>query len=65
MEPSSDATVSTRASTLCPLREAAGTPFAMWDLDATAAIEPGDVRCCDVLFATLARFLPLTSADFE
>jgi len=45
---------------VCPVRDPAGRPIAVWDLDATQPITPGDVRFFDVLFATLARTVELT-----
>jgi putative methionine-R-sulfoxide reductase with GAF domain len=48
-----------------PVRGPDGGPVAVWDLDATARIEPGDVRFVDVLFATLSRCLEFSRADFE
>ena len=45
---------------VCPVRDPAGRPIAVWDLDATRRITPGDVRFFDVLFATLARTIDLS-----
>lgn len=54
----------TVAGIVSPLRDAAGRPVAVWDLDATQAIEPGDVRFVDVLFATLSRCVAIDAESF-
>ena len=54
----------TVAGIVAPVRGPSGAPVAVWDLDATQPIEPGDVRAMDVLFATLACCFELRSADF-
>ncbi|MEM9382641.1 MAG: hypothetical protein AAGB93_21995 [Planctomycetota bacterium] len=54
----------TVAGIVAPVRDPAGAPIAVWDLDATRPIEPCDVRVMDVLFATLARCVELRPEDF-
>ena len=63
---SCDATsgLSTRAGIVAPLRGPDARPVAVWDLDSTEPIEPGDVRFFDVLTATLARTVWITRAAF-
>ncbi len=56
--------LATVSGIVCPVRDAGGRPFAVWDLDAAQPVEPADVRFCDVLFSSLARFVPLSPADF-
>jgi len=55
--------LSTVAGIVAPVRDPAGRPFAVWDLDATADVHPGEVRFVDVLFASLARFRELDVLD--
>lgn len=55
----------TVAGIVVPVRDPIGRPIAVWDLDATQPIEPGDVRVVDVLFATLARCLEFQPEDFR
>jgi len=64
---SCDATSGLRtvAGIVVPLRDARGRPIAVWDLDASEPVLPGDVRFFDVLFATLARCLALRPASFS
>lgn len=57
--------LSTVSSIVSPIRDPDGRPFAVWDLDSTQRIEPGDVRFCDVLFASLARCTRLEPAPFR
>lgn len=57
--------LTTKASIVCPIRDRSGAPFACWDLDSTAELEPGDVRFMDVFFATLCRTLDLERGDLE
>jgi putative methionine-R-sulfoxide reductase with GAF domain len=54
----------TVAGIVSPLRDPSGVPIAVWDLDSTRPIEPGDVRFADVLFATLSRSLALAGEHF-
>ena len=54
----------TVAGIVSPLRDAAGAPLAVWDLDSVQPIDPGDVRFVDVLFATLARAVRFERAHF-
>ena len=54
----------TVAGIVAPVRGPAGAPVAVWDLDSTQPIEPGDVRAMDVLFATLARCVEFAREDF-
>lgn len=49
---------------VCPVRDPGGVPVAVWDLDATERIEPGDVRALDVLFASAARCVPFARSSF-
>lgn len=62
---SCDATsgLATVSGIVCPIRDPAGKPVGVWDLDATMRVEPGDVRFVDVLFATLARCVDFSTAD--
>ena len=62
---SCDATsgLATVAGIVAPIRDPVGRPFAVWDLDATEDVHPGEVRFVDVLFASLARFRDLGPAD--
>ena len=55
--------LATVSGIVAPLRDPAGRPFAVWDLDAAQPVTPADVRFCDALFATLARLVPLAPAD--
>ena len=57
--------LSTVSGIVCPIRNPDGIPIAVWDLDATETIEPGDVRTMDVLFATLARCVAIEEGSFE
>jgi len=57
--------LATLAGIACPIRDPAGRPHAVWDLDATQPIVPGDVRFADVLFSTLARCVAFRPSDFE
>lgn len=56
--------LATVSGLVCPVRDPEGRPFAVWDLDAAQPVEPLDVRFCDVLFSSLARFVPLTRSAF-
>ncbi|MEE2941502.1 MAG: hypothetical protein VX460_14035 [Planctomycetota bacterium] len=64
---SCDATsgLGTVAGIVVPVRGAGGAPVAVWDLDSTEEIEPGDVRAMDVLFASLARTVDFDRAHFQ
>jgi len=55
--------LATVAGLVCPVRDARGVPIGVWDLDATRALEPGDVRFFDVLLASLARCVAFTASD--
>jgi len=55
----------TVAGVVVPVRGANGAPVAVWDLDSTERIEPGDVRAMDVLFASLARTVAFDRAHFQ
>lgn len=48
-----------------PVRGADGNPVAVWDLDATEPIDPGDVRAMDVLLGALARTVTFERAHFQ
>ena len=63
---SCDATsgLATVSGIVCPIRDANDRAIAVWDLDSTQTIDPADVRTMDVLFATLSRCKPITTADF-
>ena len=55
----------TVAGIVVPVRDVNGAPVAVWDLDSTERIEPGDVRAMDVLFASLARTIAFDRAHFQ
>lgn len=56
--------LSTVANIVTPIRSPDGVPIAVWDLDATSPVRPGDVRAMDVLFATLARTVAFSLSSF-
>ena len=55
--------LSTVSGLVVPVRDPSGRPVAVWDVDSTAVIELADVRFFDVLFATLARTVPIQRAE--
>ena len=56
--------LATVAGMVVPVRDPAGAPIAVWDLDATQPLQPGDVRFMDVLFATLGRCVAIDPTCF-
>jgi putative methionine-R-sulfoxide reductase with GAF domain len=56
--------LATVSGIVSPLRDSGGTAIAVWDLDATETIHPGDVRTMDVLFGTLARCVTIDGSCF-
>lgn len=56
--------LSTAAGIVCPIRDAAGAPIAVWDLDATEPLFPGDPVFLDRLFATLSALDPPSPETF-
>ena len=61
----SESNLTTLAGMVCPIRNAHGTPIAVWDLDATQAILPEDSLFFDRLFATLSALLKPEPATFS
>ena len=55
--------LSTVSGLVVPVRDPAGRPIAVWDMDSTTPVELVDVRYLDVLFATLARTIPIQRAE--
>lgn len=53
----------TASSIVCPLRSPEGSPVAVWDVDATQVVDPGDVRFFDVFFASLAKVVTIAKSD--
>ena len=59
-----DSGLRTVSGLVCPIRNGAGTPIAVWDLDCTAPLLPEDPLFFDRVFATLSAVVRPTSADF-
>jgi len=55
----------TLAGIVTPLRDPSGFPIGVWDLDASRAPSPLEVRFVDVFFATLSRCLGLHTGDLR
>ena len=50
----SESGLETAASIVCPIRNGEGRPIAVWDLDATKPLDPGDGPFMERVFATLS-----------
>lgn len=55
----------TVAGIVVPVRGVDGQPVAVWDLDATRPIEPGDVRAMDVLIGSLGKCAEFAREHFQ
>lgn len=59
----SESGIATAAGMVSPIRDAHGTPIAVWDLDSTESLNPSDPFFFDRYFATLSAVLKPTVED--